>query len=503
VGVTRVVALLAAFVFCLPVAATWHPAVPVELRITSLGLLVVSIVRPFVGLLVLAGVLPMAMLVGAVTDAPFGSTDVMELLIAPVALSCAIRELSARRGSEDGRLLWPSGVLIALVLASLVVQLAVQRDSGGAIGPWLADLWRHVSRTYFADGPIYPPLHRAFAWIWGLALAVFAERRLRDSPAERMAVVRMAVFGAAASGLFALARVAEVSLRSGQPWQAVWDVFAAIRISPHMDPNAAGSFYVMAAVPAVWWAISTRAWWAMTSVPPIVAALWLTRSRTALIVFVIGLGLAWVWSRRWSWRRAAVAALAGAAALAALIGIGFGRSQAAEPAMRFRLDMAIVSVQLAARHPIVGIGLDEFHGASVPFITPGAIARFPPAAGGENAHNNFLQILVELGGAGLAAFLWLLLSPGLAFARGLRGSMVSSESVGLAAGVFAFLLSCLAGHPLMVAQAALPFFLTLGLLAASLPARAPRRASTARRAAAIGLAAIALALIFRLRTTTI
>jgi len=171
--------------------------------------------------------------------------------------------------------------------------------------------------------------------------------------------------------------------------------------------------------------------------------------------------------------------------------------------MRFRLDMAIVSVQLAARHPIVGIGLDEFHGASVPFITPGAIARFPPAAGGENAHNNFLQILVELGGAGLAAFLWLLLSPGLAFARGLRGSMVSSESVGLAAGVFAFLLSCLAGHPLMVAQAALPFFLTLGLLAASLPARAPRRASTARRAAAIGLAAIALALIFRLRTTTI
>jgi hypothetical protein len=494
-------AALAAVVFSLPVAATWHPSVPVELRIASLGVLAVSIVRPFNGLLILAGVLPLAMLVGAVADAPFGTTEVMELLIAPVGLSCAIRELSARRSGEDGRLLWPSVVLIALVLASLMVQLAVQRGNASALGSWADDIWRHVSRTYFADGPIYPPLHRALGWIWGLALAVFAERRLRDSPAHRLAVVRMFVLGAAASGLFALVRVAEVALRSGRPWQAVWDVFEAIRISPHMDPNAAGSFYVMAAVPALWWAISTRAWWAILSVPPIVGALWLTRSRTAFIVFVVALGFAWVWSRQWSWRRGAVATLAGAAALALLIAIGFGRSQAAEPAMRFRLDMALVSARLAARHPIFGIGLDEFQAASVPLMTPEAIVRFPPAARGENAHNNFLQILVELGAAGLAAFLWLVFGPGLAFARALRGSLVSSESAGLAGGVCAFLLSCLAGHPLMVPQAALPFFLALGLLAASLPAVATRRGSMERRVAAVAIAAIAVALIFRLPTT--
>ena len=502
-GVTRVLAALAAFVFCLPVVATWHPAVPAALRIASLGLLAATIVRPVVGLLVLAGVLPLAMLVGAITDAPFGATEVMELLAAPVALACAIREAAARRGAGDGRLLWPSVVLICLVMASLVVQLAAQRGSLSALGLWSDDIWRHVSRTYFADGPIYPPLHRALAWLWGLALAVFAERHLRAAPALRMAVVRMVVVGAAASGVFALVRVAEIALRSGQAWRAVWDVFAAIRISPHMDPNAAGSFYLMAAVPAVWWALTTRAWWAVVSVPPIVAALWLTRSRTALIMFVVGLGLAWMWSRHWSWRRAAVAIVAGAAALAVLIAVGFGRNQAAEPAMRFRADMALVSVKLAARHPVFGIGLDEFQAASVPLITPDAIARFPPAARGENAHNNFLQILVELGAAGLAAFLWLVLSPGLALARTLSGSLPTSESVGLAAGVYAFLLSCVAGHPLMVPQAALPFFLMFGLFAASLPARAPGRESTERRVAAVGIATIVVALIFRLPATTI
>jgi hypothetical protein len=53
----------------------------------------------------------------------------------------------------------------------------------------------------------------------------------------------------------------------------------------------------------------------------------------------------------------------------------------------------------------------------------------------------------------------------------------------------------------MVPQAALPFFLALGLLAASLPAVATRRGSMERRVAAVAIAAIAVALIFRLPTT--
>jgi O-antigen ligase len=315
-------------------------------------------------------------------------------------------------------------------------------------------------------------------------------------------MTRSARAGAAGEGLFAHVRVAEIALRSAAGWTAVGQVFAALRISPHTDPNAAGSFYVLFAVPALFWAISARSWLSVAVVPPLLGALWLTRSRTALIACVVAAAAVWMIARRWSWRGVLIGGAAGAAALAVLVAVGFGRSESAEPAMHFRADMARVSIQLAARQPLFGIGLDEFQTASVSLITPEAIARFPPAARGENAHNNFLQILVELGAAGLLAFLWLLLRPAAAFIGALRRRTATSEAIGLAGGVSAFVLTCLAGHPLLVAPVAVPFFVVLGLFAASLPPLASDRGDVrARRVAATALLLLAIIVAFRLAVT--
>jgi O-antigen ligase len=208
--------------------------------------------------------------------------------------------------------------------------------------------------------------------------------------------------------------------------------------------------------------------------------------------------MAWMVANRWSWQRFAVLGIGVALFVAVLIGIGFGREDAALPAFWFRVDMARVSLHLTTRNPIFGLGLDEFRAASIPLITPETVALFPPAANGENAHNNFLQILVELGAAGLAAFLWLLVTALVVpLMRIRREGNPGFLGVGLAAGVFAFLVTCVMGHPLLVPEAALPFFLMLGLLAAALP-DAASDPSRPRRVAAISIGTIAIAMVIRL-----
>jgi O-antigen ligase len=497
VNLTRVIAAAAAFVFSLPVVATWHPSVPMVLRVTSAILLIASLYQPTSGFLVIAGLLPISMLLAAAVSAPFGGIEAMEMLVAPVLLACALRTVARPRAVEAVPLLWPAVVMAGLIIATLVVQLANARDPGSAFVPWFRDFWRHVSWKYFIDGPIYPPLHRAFTWIWGLALAVSVAAFARERDRGAVPIARMAVFGAAAAAVFAVVRVADFALRSPNHWGAVIYAFGTLRISPHMEPNAAGSFYVLLTVPAVFWMLATRAWWSVVAVVPLLAGLWLTRSRTALLACMISVAAAWMLAHRWSWRRLAVLGAGLMLVLVVLMAIGFGRTDPAVPSMRFRVDMGLVAVQLAVRKPIFGLGLDEFQAASVPLITREVVARFPPAAKGENAHNNFLQILVELGVAGLATFLWLLASPALLLARAVRQGGIDPIPTGVAAGLLAFLLTCLSGHPLMVPQAALPFLMMLGLLVATLP-RAAAGPTIARRFAGVCVGLIAITLVFRL-----
>jgi hypothetical protein len=168
-----------------------------------------------------------------------------------------------------------------------------------------------------------------------------------------------------------------------------------------------------------------------------------------------------------------------------------GRHQA-DPgeAVAIRAELGKVSFRLARRDPIFGIGLGEFQRASKAEIDPALIQRFPISARGENAHNNFLQILVELGVLGLVGFLWLPAVAIRAAARAVaddRRPNVQHAIVAFAGGALAFLVSCLAGHPLLTPQVLVAFLLVVGTMV-GLNGVLPDQSQRRRAGFAVGLA---------------
>jgi hypothetical protein len=107
----------------------------------------------------------------------------------------------------------------------------------------------------------------------------------------------------------------------------------------------------------------------------------------------------------------------------------------------------------------------------------------------ENAHNYFLQVLAELGAVGLIAFLWLLASvlwPALRHSAGPN----SNVALWMAAGVAAYLATALTGHPQLLSEAVMPFWIVFGCLSAFTPAPAPL--TKTQHAARRWLAAVAV-----------
>ena len=109
-------------------------------------------------------------------------------------------------------------------------------------------------------------------------------------------------------------------------------------------------------------------------------------------------------------------------------------------------------------NPAFGVGIGRFYSRSGEFSSSGAAQEFPPAVH-ENAHNNFLQILAELGIVGFGVMMWLLWTAAGYGRRLLGADMHDPLRWGLMTGLSAFVLSCLGGHPLLIDEPAFAFWL--------------------------------------------
>jgi hypothetical protein len=151
-------------------------------------------------------------------------------------------------------------------------------------------------------------------------------------------------------------------------------------------------------------------------------------------------------------------------------------------AVSLRAQFLETTARMFASAPIFGVGIGRYFDRSGAFM-PDALREL---YGNENAHNYFAQQFAELGVVGGLLFVWLVWALVVAGRAATRddAAPASAAVVGLFAGVGAYLLTCLTGHPLLVPEAAFPFWAAAGALVATIAA-APARAHARRLAAVI------------------
>jgi len=149
-------------------------------------------------------------------------------------------------------------------------------------------------------------------------------------------------------------------------------------------------------------------------------------------------------------------------------------------AASLRSEFSRTTARMFASSPVFGVGVGQYFTRSNEFMSEDLRALY----GNENAHNYFAQQFAELGLVGGLLFVWL---AGALVTRAWNAARADGEfdpvAVGLFAGVAGYLLTCVTGHPLLVPEAALPFWIAAGAIAG-----AGRHEE--RRAAPYGIAAV-------------
>lgn len=400
--------------------------------------------------------------------------------IAGLSINAAVRG----RGGLPFSLRVPAILFGVVVAGGMIAALGVPALR---LGPGFRDaLATQILREYFIDVRGFPALHAGILLLEGVLLLALSAGVAARHPNALRRVAAMAVAGATLAAALNIARLLVAAARGDAFWPAALTLSRTVRWNVHYaDFNAAGSYFAMAALVAAGLALTARATWQralwLACTLTISCALWLTGSRAAYLALIVAaagaIGLIWLLR---SGRRLATGAAVAAATIAVVLVIAMaapmrGNQHSSSVAVDTRVGMAGVAVRMIASRPAFGIGLGEFYQRSGEFATPELIATFP-AAVHENAHNNFLQVAAELGLIGGAAFVWLV---GAALLLAAPGAAADRARLLVVAGLGAFVISWLGGHPLLVPEPAYAFWVLLGVAAGGSPVLA--RASTSSR----------------------
>ena len=419
------------------------------------------------------------------------------------AVACAViagLSLDAARG-RDGRhvpfaIAAPALLFGLLVAGSLAASLSVLALR---LGPGLTDaLTTQLVKEYFVHARGFPALQAGLLLLEGLLLFTLSARIAvgREGFLRRFAAA--AAIGAVLAASLNIARLLQASSRGGAFFATLADMAQRLRWNVHYgDFNAAGSYLAMGALLALALAVTARgaarARWIAAGLV-VTSGLYLTSSRAAYIAAVLALAGAVLLHRTGaSRRRLAGLALASTAAIAVLAAIAMaapqrGNQKSFGTAADVRVEMAKVGGRMIAQSPAFGIGLGEFYRRSGEFSPWTLVEKFPVAVH-ENAHNNFVQIAAELGLTGGLAFAWLLAAALFVAAHGVHADRLR---LFVLAALAAFVITWLAGHPLLVPEAAYAFWIVLGVAAGS--ASVPSAAASARYRYAVAACCAAILL---------
>lgn len=461
------------------------------------GLWVIAAARPVAGAVLLAALLPFALGL-AVAFAGLTATNLADCMTLAFASGAALRLAVPR---TDDRLSRPAAVLAAAVVTSVVVDLVLQRAVAPG-RPFWQELWHHIRVLYWTDDAgTWSQVHDAVRWCAVLSVAVLVERAIRARDGVGRLVTWVWVSGAAAASTFTVIRAAEIVARRETPvFESLWWLVTRSRLSVlNPDPNATGSLFAFLLITAAFVAVRRRLWWMLAIVVPmLVLPFGLAQSRSAVGAIIVVIGMRALIDR-WHARRFLVPA---ALILVVVVGgvvfwMANSRSHASPgKALELRAQMLQVGARMSVRYPVWGVGLSDYARTSRRFVPAEfeALSRFAPA--GENAHNNFLQVAVELGIPAGLAFIWLLV-PAAASVWRAAPALLPVEHTALGLGLSALLVTMLLGHPLLVPEVAASCLLGLGLAAGHVPVHA-ERARTGRIVAWVAVGVYLLSLTWRL-----
>lgn len=239
---------------------------------------------------------------------------------------------------------------------------------------------------------------------------------------------------------------------------------------PVADVNAAGSLYALAAVIALgyaWLEHRRRFLW-VSALIVIAPAIWLSGSRSAYLALVAGAVALAAVRRQWQPTRRHLA-IGASLFLATMLTAGLlmdpeaATEGSAGQSVNLRSQFLLTSARMFASAPAFGVGVGRYFDRSAEFMTP----QLRTLYGNENAHNYFAQQFAELGLVGGLVFVWLI---GAVLVHGWRAALRSPADAGLqplCAATAAYVVTCATGHPLLVPEAALPFWLAFGAVAAA------------------------------------
>ncbi len=467
--------LAGGILFLIPVrAVVISPIVPIPLRLIVIALWLAAVARPHAALLALALLVPFGSAMTMALDAPptqFSEALALATLSGLLIAAAFDRRPSAAAPSPPIGL--PAALLGAVVTCSLAVVLAVSQVGIGRRWLFFSNVGTFIARDYLVAAPgQWTGIAAAALLLEGVLLLLLVIRFSANHVTHPLQLLKATAAAAAIAALLSLSQLVRLLWILAVSVPDLIGRLLISRVSVHVaDTNAAGSYYAMAAFVAFALVMhdrerrgTGRIWAVMTAA--IILEMWVTGSRTAGVatavvfcVWALAAGRA-VWRRAPGWLIVAgvgLCCIVGALALgfdprAATVGRGLGRT------FESRAAFVVTGLRMIGSAPVFGVGIGRYFEMSGRFM-PQSIYWF---FFHENAHNNFLQIGGELGLTGLAAFVWLLVAGTQRIVRGRRASIDDRLLTGAFAGLAAFVITWLTGHPLLTPEVAFPFWILAG-----------------------------------------
>lgn len=465
--VRGLIAVFTAVVLLLFQSAFWTTAVSPAMSAVLIAVAVVAYFRPHIGLLLVAAFTPLGRLISHLLGSPLRCAEALVLAFLAGALLHGWAQHGFRRFPSN-RLHIAALVFGLIAVASCIEQLwflQLQRDFPGAFALQLID---YATQHYLTSFRGFGTIFHAALLLEGMALLLYGVHYCETRSDFAPSLLRMVVCVTVGVAVLNIAFFANELMDTGEPGARFVEFVTSGRFSAHIgDVNAAGSFLVMGLFVAAGMAVVEhrhRALLALGCVA-ILAAIWLTSSRAAVFSVLLVVMAAAATAAIARSRKPMVTALV---SLSIMVTVGlitfrylpshFFDSNAARAA-NIRLMFLATTARMIEAYPVFGLGVGQFSTWSRRFSSPELVAIYPS----ENAHNNFAQIAGELGLTGLIAFLCVLY---ISLYRPHHQEPVEQSRFirPVLVGLAAFLVTCLAGHPLLIPEVSYGFWLILAVV---------------------------------------